>query len=445
LTRDAHPRPIENRSFQIQRRRRAPWPRLALLALCLVGLLLAGCLRRATPESIELTWWLTFAPGSPEYAAFQEIARTYTECTGYAVDLVSVPWTDILPRGTLDTQLSIAQASGDGPDVWGPVPHSWTGAFALKDQAAPLEAAQIESLYQYDRAALAACRVQETQYGLPVLADSVALIYNRDLVPDPPQTWDELMAIAKSLTDPEADRWGLVLPLLSQVHVYPFMQGYGGYLFACATECDPTDIGLNHEGSVRGVQFLSDLYLKERLFPPELVDREVMREHALRLFAKGRAGMLIDGPWVMRDLRASGIAFDVVPIPPLPDASDPPRPLVTYQAVYLSAHARHPDAALELLNHIASPDSMLLMWKAWSKVPVRRDALRLPEIREDYLTRHWREQIALGAASPNLPELQVVWGPWAQALLEAIPGYTPPGEALDRAVEQIRDYLGIKE
>jgi arabinogalactan oligomer/maltooligosaccharide transport system substrate-binding protein len=420
--------------------------RVVLLLTAVISLLAAGCRLGPEPDyTIYLTWWVTYAPESAEYAAFQSIADAYVRQTeDIVIELVPVPWDDIAPREIGQSRLALAQEAGTGPDLWGPVPHNWTGAFAAAGQARALETSQIEDIRQYIDIALQACQVDGQQYGLPVLMDSITLIYNRTLVPEPPQTFEELLDLAKSLTDEEEEeRWALALPLLSQYHTYPFIDGYGGYIFSCGAEgCDLADIGLNNEGAARGVQFLSDLYVEEKLFPEPLADRAVMHEHALQMFVTGKAAMLIDGSWVLPEIRASQVDYGVAPIPTLPDAPNPSRPLTTIQAMYVSAELAYPDEVIDLLNFVSGDQSVTIMQGALGKTPVRQDILRSRPFREDPEIRAWRDQAVGGVLLPNTPELGYVWVPWGRALDEAIPGLTPTQDALDQAVEQIRDYLG---
>ncbi len=403
-----------------------------------------GCRLGPEPDpTIYVTWWVTFAEESAEYAALKSIADTYSEQTAdIVVEVVPVPWDDIAPRGAGTSKLELAQEEGSGPDLWGPVPHNWTGSFALSGQALALGSDQIEDVRQYVEIALRAGQFDGKQYGVPVLMDALALIYNRDLVPEPPASFEEWIDLAHEVTDPEQDRWALAIPLLSQYHIYPFMDGYGGYIFRCDTQaCDLEDIGLNNEGAVRGTQFLSDLYVVEKLFPEPLADRAVMHEQAHRLFTEGKAAMLVEGSWVVPELRARKIDFGVAAIPALPGTGGPPRSLTLVQALYVSPYSAHLDETLALLNYVAGQESVTTMQAALGKTPVRRDILRSEAFRNDRAIRAWGDQASNGVLLPNVPELGYVWQPWVQALEEAIPGLTPTQEALDQAVEQIRAYL----
>jgi maltose-binding protein MalE len=416
-----------------------------LLWVASVSLLAGGCRLGPEPDTtIRLTWWVTYAQESAEYAAFESIAKAYMEQTeDIVLEVVAVPWDSVAPRGIGLSRLQLAQEAGTGPDLWGPVPHSWAGAYAMSGQARALEATEIEDIRQYIDVAMQACQYNGVQYGLPVLMDSIALIYNKALVPDPPKTFDALLDLARELTDQKEDRWGLALPLLSQYHTYPFIDAYGGYIFGCGAEgCDLQDVGLNNEGAARGIQLLSDLYVEEALFAEPLADRDLMYDHALELFTAGKAAMLIEGSWVLPEIRASQVDYGVAVIPAPTDASGPPRPLTTVQAMYVNPELTYRDEVLDLLNFTASEENIITMQAAMDKTPVRQDILRARPFRGDAETRAWRNQATGGVMLPNIPELGYVWVPWGRALDEAIPGYTPTQDALDYAVEQIKGYIG---
>jgi len=408
----------------------------------LCGVLLVACLRQQTPEPTVLTWWITYAQDSAEYPAFQSIAEAFEKQTGVGVKLVSVAWSDIAPRGYGNTRLMQAQKEGNGPDLWGPLPHNWTAAFVAEGQVRALERTQIDNALQYLETALWSCQVEETQYGLPVLFDSIALIYNKALLAVPPKSMDELLALARAHTDPAQDRWGLVLPLVGPYHTYPFIEGYGGYAFRCErNQCDINDIGLNNEGAVRGIQLLSDLYVKQKLFPEPLIDGEVMNEYALNLFTAGRAAMLIDGPWVEAQIRAAGIDYGVAPIPPMPGATRAPRPFTLFQTMYISAYTAHPDETIALVNYIAGPEGVQTLQKALGRVPVRRDILRSATFRNNEIVQGWYTQAIEGVPLPALPEMESLWYPWGYALQVAVPGLVPVQDALDQAVNEFKSYF----
>ncbi len=414
-----------------------------LVAWIVVPLLLVlaspACSWGAEPDTtIDLAWWIPYTEDSPEYVAFESIIERYGEqVDGIVIELVSVPWDGMAPRGIGLSELDQAIDNGDGPDLWGPVPHKWTGSFLGKGQIAALDQDLLPAPILFADVGLQACSVGDELYGLPVLMDGLALIYNRRLLPEPPSTFAELAGLAGRLREGENVPWVLGLPLLSPYHIYPFLDGYGGYIFGrSGGTWDPSDVGLANEGAVRGTRYLSALYTKQRIFPESLADRAVMHSQAVQLFLEGQTATLIEGSWVLPQLEAAGLDYGVAPLPLLPGSEDAPRSLVVVQAVYLNAASAHPDEARALLAHIGTEDSMVALQEGLGTIPVRRDVLRSTALRDGDSLRAWYELVAAGVPLPSVPELDTVWGFWIQALEVAIPGLTPADEALQGAVDQ---------
>ena len=73
----------------------------------------------------------------------------------------------------------------------------------------------------------------------------LALVYNRDLVPTPPSTTDELLKLAIANTvdengDGRLDRYGLVWNYTEPFFIVPFITGYGAWVF---NETETTSTG----------------------------------------------------------------------------------------------------------------------------------------------------------------------------------------------------------
>jgi maltose-binding protein MalE len=166
-----------------------------------------------------------------------------------------------------------------------------------------------------------------------------------------------------------------------------------------------------------------------------------MHDEAVRLFVEGKAGMLIDGPWVLPQIQAAGIDYGVSAIPELPEGTRSPRALTLVHVLAANASTAHLGEATDLMNYLAGPEAIVALQDVLGKAPVRRDILRQQPLREDRELATWYEQAASGVLLPQAPEMGYVWAPWARALDEAIPGLKPVQDALDQAVEQIQGYI----
>ncbi len=105
-----------------------------------------------------------------------------------------------------ETDLLNALASGTGPDIWS-IKQSWI--LKHKDKVFPLPEVSLQFAktdYQQLFADATFHFIQDSQIiGLPISLDTLALYYNKDIfnsenIPNPPQTWDDLLAITRKTT-----------------------------------------------------------------------------------------------------------------------------------------------------------------------------------------------------------------------------------------------------
>lgn len=389
-----------------------------------------------TAAPAKLVVWTQFGETTNEYAAFREIADQFTKQTGVPVDLVPVPWDDLRQK------ISLAFPAGQGADLIVTWPHDWIGQWAKQGLLMPLPPEAFgNERSQYPDSAIQAVTYAGKIYGLPVTVESVALVYNKKLVPKPPTTWTELIEVAKRLN--KGDQYGFLMPLLEQYHTYGVIRGYGGYVFKwTGSGFDDRDIGLNNQGAVQAVTFLRDLYVKEKLFPAGVIDRSTQHAITTGKFEEGKVGMQINGPWVIPGARKAGIDVGVALLPRLPNGRDMV-PFIGIQFVGINAYTRQKDLALQLAKMYASRSGQEILFLKTGRIPVRRDVLALESVKRDPFASIWAKQAELGEPMPNVPEMQAVWKPWGDAMDAIIPGNADVKQTLDQAVEQIRQGIEL--
>jgi maltose-binding protein MalE len=396
------------------------------------------------PQVERLVFWTRASPDDPSsdeapslYTQLQAVATAYQEKIGTTVELVTVPNDDFRSR------MSLAAPGGEGPDVFGPVAHDWIGEFAIQQIALAIPETAIDGRDDFNPVGLDLSTVDGTLYGLPIFLESVALIYNTDMVPTPPATWEELVATATSLT--EGDVYGFGFPLLEQYHEGGFFHGFGGYIFGGeAGALNIEDIGLNNAGSVEAAKFLRDMYhLQQPPLPEVAIDRANMHAAQEGMQESGLIAMTINGPWREGGLRRGGINFAVAKLPTLP-TGEPMRPFAGVQSVLANAYGEQQDAALDFLRFATGTDSQVLLYRADPKVVARTSALQSPTVAESPTIAAWAEQLNDAVPMPNIPAMGRVWTPWGAAMDAIIPPNASDEEVqalLDGAVEQIREAI----
>lgn len=396
--------------------------RKALLA-ALAVLMVSGLASAAEAGKILIWADDTRAP------VFRDIGKAYTDATGIPVEVTEIPFSNIRD------QFVTAAPTGEGPDIIIGA-HDWVGELAASGLLAEIQMPP-ELAAKFDPVSLKAFTYGKL-YGLPYAREGVALVYNKALVPKPPATFEELVELAKKLTDPTVPQYGFVVQNPDPYHAFPFLSAFGGYIFGYDEEgkLNPCDVGLDSEGAIKGAEVFQNLFA-EGLIPAGL-DWDTWTS----LFTEGRIAMVITGPWFVGRAKAAGIDIGVVPIPPIQGHT--PKPFVGVQGVMVSAFSPNLPAVFDFLfNFFATKDTMLALYKRDPRIPAFLPAYK--EVATDPILRGFAESIANGIPMPNIPQMSAVWGAWTDAMAKIGNLELKPAEALKQAADNIRATLGCKK
>ena len=354
-----------------------------------------------------------------------ELVPEFEEEFGVPVTLVEKAFGDILD------DLAVEAPAGEGPDIFIGA-HDWLGELIENGLVEPLDVPGV--FYDdFEEVALDAFTYEEDLYGVPYTLESIALIYNRDLVPEPPETFEEFAALVREISA-EEDKYGFTMPQPDPYHTYPFITALGGYVFHYDAEegvYDPTDIGLNNEGAVEGLEMLNELYAEGSV---PYVDFDTMEG----LLTTGDLAMTVGGPWLQPALDEAGIDYGIAPIPTM--KGENPRPFVGVHGFMISSFSENRVLAQALLTElVATEDTMYRIYQAEPRPPVHKAAAELAA--DDEITQGFLESGAEGTPMPDIPEMAAVWGAWEDALSLIFTQEQGVQAAMDNAVEQIRAAL----
>jgi arabinogalactan oligomer / maltooligosaccharide transport system substrate-binding protein len=389
------------------------------------------------PKVDKLVLWTRSSPDAPDNTEWQRlttVTQAYTAAIGTPVELVTVPDADF------KNKMGLSAPNGQGPDVFGPIAHDWIGEFAVQGIAAEIPEGLTEGADDIIQVAWDAANVEGKIYGVPIFVESVALIYNKDMVATPPTTWEELVTTATELT--AGDVYGFGFPLLEQYHEGGFFNGLGGYVFSYEDgQFDIDDVGLNNEGGVAAAKLLRDMYHTQKPpMPAVAIDRANMHKAQEGMMESKQLAMTINGPWRESPLTKAGINYGVAKLPVLPGGSVM-KPFLGVQMWSANSYSKNKDAALDLVAFLAGSNSVVEEYQGFIKAPVRQSVLTNPVITANPNIPVWTEQAADGVPMPNIPEMSSVWVPWGDAMDGIIPQNAPDDQVktlLDNAVEQIK-------
>ncbi len=395
---------------------------ILLTAVLIVGSVFAVV---SASEAGKLIIWAdeTRAP------VLQQVAKSFEAAYGVPVEIQQVGFGDIR------TKLATAGPKGEGPDIIIGA-HDWLGELVQNGLIEPIVLPK-NVIKDFDPVAIQAFSWGSKLYGLPYATECVALIYNKKLVPQVPATFEDLLTLAKKLTDPEAGKYGFLIPEPDPYHTFALFSAGGGYVFGKNPDgtLNPCDIGLDNAGAIAGAELLARM-VKEGIEPPGSDYNTVTS-----LFNDGKLAMMIGGPWTLPNIQKAGIDYGIAPIPPINGHT--PKVFVGVQGFMISAFSKNKVLANTFLkDFLVNKEVMLELYKQGQRPPAYLPTLN--EIKDNPDIQGFAASAANGIPMPKIPQMGSVWGAWTDALKLIINQKEDPATAMHDAVAKIKGLLNCK-
>ncbi len=319
---------------------------------------------------------------------------------GIPVSVISVP--DV--RSALET----VQAD-DAPDlIW--ASNAWTGDLVARSLIEPLPLSETLRA-RFPENVLDGFRYGFDFYGLPVQFESMALVTNAELVPEPVESFAELERRALSLMAQDRVRLPLAVGqggVPEALYVAPLFTGLGGYLFGRnpAGSLDPYNVGI---GSPALLESTPEIDRWNRI---GLLSSDVSVTQAQAAFLSGQAPFWITGTTSARLLSAAAFDSRVEPVPQIVEGIAP-APYLDIEGVmvtsYATAHGSLDDALALARRHFATAGAQAQLARAGRMAPAHEAAGR------SALVARFTEAARSGIAVPNIPQARAAWRALVQA------------------------------
>ncbi|GAA2976475.1 multiple sugar transport system substrate-binding protein [Streptomyces sp. KhCrAH-43] len=236
------------------------------------------------------------------------VARSFEAShPGIKVDVTVLPWTDI------DREVAKMVKDGKAPDI------AQIGAYADYAKAGKLYSADemlsIPTQANFLPKLVDAGRVNRIQYGLPFVASTRLLFYNKKSFSQAglaaPRTWSDIASDAAALKQ-RGVTYPFALPLgpeESQAETLMWMlSGGGGYTDEVGS------YNIESEDNVKTFNWLKTNLVEKGLVGP-VAPGKLNRAKAFEAFTKGQVGMLNGHPTLMEEAEKKGVEVGMVPLP----------------------------------------------------------------------------------------------------------------------------------
>jgi arabinogalactan oligomer/maltooligosaccharide transport system substrate-binding protein len=372
--------------------------------------------KQTEDEPMTIVLWTTEGETNGGLQFVQSLADDYTTLNPNVVfDVISKD------GESLREDFLAAGAASNMPDLL------WTGNAHVHPFVDAELLAPVDDRFDFDKyveSASAAVQLGGQTWGLPITSGGhLMLIYNKDLIEDPPQTTDELITMGLELTT--GDQYGLVYNQTAPQWLVPWLGGFTGNVFA-EDGRTPT---LNTAEMVNALQFLYDIKGETPIVPE---DSDYEGAHIL--FTSGRAAMIINGDWSLSSYEQTlGDKLGVARIPQVSATSEWPHPYTsgTYLMfpVNTAANQARLDAITDFAKFVTSAENQAMLVTELNRLPTLKDALEAPPVADDPILKGSADQMMVSRPEPTVSEMRCNWDAMRPEMQAVLTGNKPPEEA----------------
>lgn len=245
---------------------------------------------------------------------------------------------------------------------------------------------------------------------LYMVADQVGayltLVYNKDLMPTPPKTLDELITMSLALTkdedgDGRPEQYALTWNYTEPFFFIPFLTAFGGWVLD-----DEGRPSLDTEATVKAIQFILNLRDKHGVIP-----READYNVSEMLFKDQRAAAIINGPWAFAGYSDAGVNYDLASIPLNTETGIWPAPMVTARgyAVNSNVTSEKMPYVRDVIMYLTGAEMQRKQAEVLNIIPVNKDVLASPVVQDNPQLRAALQQVARGRAMPTSLVMRQIW------------------------------------
>ncbi|GAD89155.1 MULTISPECIES: maltose/maltodextrin ABC transporter substrate-binding protein MalE [Vibrio] len=362
----------------------------------------------------QLTIWIN---GDKGYNGLAEVGKRFEEDTGIKVTVAH-------PDG-LESRFPQVAATGDGPDIifWA---HDRFGGYAEAGLLAEIKPSKEikDGIVDF---AWDAVNFQGKTIGYPVAIEALALIYNKDLVPNPPKTWEEVAALDAKLAKDgkKAIMWNLKEPYFT----WPLMAADGGYAFKHTDAgYDVKNVGIDNAGVKDAMNFIKSLV------DSKVISADMDYSIADSSFAKGDVALTINGPWAWGGYD-NKVNYGVTTLPTFKGQAS--SPFVGVLTAGISTASPNKDLAVEFLeNYLLTNEGLR---DVNNDKPLGAVALKSfqKELAADPRIAATMASAEHGEIMPNIPQMNTYWSSAKNAIINVVDGRQSVDAALEDAKKQM--------
>ncbi len=335
---------------------------------------------------------------------------------GVQIQALAVPFDAIIDK------FQVATPNGNGPDLI-IMAHDKIGLWARDGLLQPLgDFAAKDRLGRFLPQTVKPLVFDKAIWGLPMAFKTVALFYNRKMVPQPPKTIGQLIEVGKGFTSEKTESFGLAYDAADLYFHAPFLYGMGGKVW----DEDAKKITIDTPEAIKAAELVHSFYTQAKILPKGVGGFVVTA-----MFNDGKTPFTIQGPWFIAEI-AKDIDWGVAVLPEI-EPGKPLRPYLGSEAVLLTKQSKVRDAALKVMDYLTSDEAAITRLEMGHQMVANAKIYENPRWLEKPVVRVFHAQAETSVPMPTAVEPSVAWAPYSAALRKIIFSGADPKTALAEA------------
>ncbi|WP_424212496.1 extracellular solute-binding protein [Streptomyces sp. BI20] len=419
----------ESRPHPTARTSRTRAGAVALGVVASLTLTLGGCGTLGLTGDNEVTLKVVAAdygdsPANSSKGYWDKLARDFEEANpGVKVDVSVYSWSEV------DAKVAEMVKAGKAPDI------AQIGAYADHAAAGRLysadEVLKVTTQADFQESLADAGKVGRVQYGMPFVASTRLLFYNRKLLDEAgvakadtdwhPKTWADLESAAKALKERAKVKTPVAIPLgreeaQAETMIWT-LAGGGGYT-------DPDEsYAIDSPANAATFTWIRDHLTGPGLTGP-VAPASLDRQAAFDAFTRGEVGMLNGHPTLMKQAQAKGIEYGMTPMPTLDGAEEPTMGVADWVMAFKNGH---PAEAGKFLDTLFAQKNVTAFTDTYGLLPTTSSGYRAMESSADPKVTGLKTFLKTLPASRLYPVNKESWAATSETVKTGIGAAVAPG------------------
>lgn len=403
---------------------------LKKIIIALIALLFSSTSKSAEPKKSHLVLWHAYR--AKERLALEKTVDKWNKHKRgkhLPIKLLAIPYDAFADK------VNAAIPRGHGPDLF-IFAHDRIGDWAEAKIIEPIEFWMTEKhADQFLFKTIEALCYGDSLYGLPLAFKSTILYYNKALIPNPPKTTDDLLALGKKLTSYQDNRYALVYDNTKLYFHALWLFGFSGNLFDKENK-----LIMSSQGAIDALKFAHRIATENQ----GIIPKETSSVLTTSLFNQGKAAMAISGPWMLGELK-SDLDFGTAILPIVSQTKKRASPFLGAEGIMMSAKSKHKAEAFAAMRYLTSDEAAFIRASLARQPVANHQVWTRKAILSDKILATFRKQIDHATVMPGTPEMRMVWAPYDMALQKVIRNNVAPKQALKEAEIEIKRFLSASK